>query len=349
MKDSKQVFQIATIFVGTIVGAGLASGKEIVEFFTTFGIRSVFGIIFTGLFYILLCSIISKLSIENNLNSYSEVIHLVSPNIFGKLTGVITTLYLMSSASIILAGSGAILNQFFGIPKIVGTILMAGVAILILLRGMNGLVEINAIIVPSLIFVISTLTILYVFFSGQSLNPLEIMRTESNTASGWVISTVLYAGYNVLCSTGVIVPLSTKYGNRKTMLKGICLGAGILTLLCIAINLMLLVNQPYIYDYEIPLLYVADRFGKPVQIMLLAIILAEMFSTEVSDVYSIGQTLKQSFKIDFKKAVIGIILIAIPISQIGFSNLIETIYPIFGCLSLIFIFQCFRYFLKRGK
>ncbi|MGL5635103.1 MAG: YkvI family membrane protein [Sarcina sp.] len=347
MKDAKQVFQIATIFIGTIVGAGLASGKEITEFFTTYGIRSVFGILFTGLFYILLCSIISKLSIEHKLNSYGEVINLVSPNIFGKFTGIITTLYLMCSASIILAGSGAIINQFFGIPKIVGTLIMAIIAILILLRGTNGLVEINGIIVPSLVFVISTLTILYVFFSGENLNPLEILRIESNTANGWIISTILYAGYNVLCCTGVIVPISTKYGNRKTMFKGICLGAGILTMLCIAINLMLLVNQPYIYEYEIPLLYVADRFGKPIQVMLLAIILAEMFSTEVSDVYSIGQTLKQTFKIDFKKAVIGIILVALPISQIGFSNLIETIYPVFGCLSLIFIFQCFKFFWKN--
>ncbi|WP_297437177.1 transporter [uncultured Clostridium sp.] len=349
MKDAKQVFQIATIFIGTIVGAGLASGKEITEFFTTYGIRSVFGIIFTGIFYILLCSIISKLSIEHNLKSYSDVINLVSPNIFGKLTGIITTIYLMCSASIILAGSGAILNQFFGIPKIIGTLIMATIAILVLLRGTDGLVEINAIIVPSLIFVISTLTILYLFFSGENLNPLDILRAESNTSSGWVLSTILYAGYNVLCCTGVIVPISTKYGNQKTMIKGICIGAGILTFLCIAINMMLLVNQPHIYEYEIPLLYVADRFGKPIQIMLMGIILAEMFSTEVSDVYSIGQTLKQTFKIDFKKAVIGIVLLALPISLIGFSNLIETIYPIFGGLSLIFIFQCFRFFFKKHK
>lgn len=347
MKDAKQVFQIATIFIGTIVGAGLASGKEITEFFTVYGVRSIFGILFTGLFYILLCSIISKISIENNLNSYSEVISLVSPNFFGKMTGVITTLYLISSASIILAGSGAILNQFFGIPKIVGTILMAIIAGLILLRGTNGLVEINSIIVPSLIFVISTLTILYVFFSGDSLNPIQLFTAESHKGNGWVLSTILYAGYNVLCCTGVIVPISTKYGNRKTMVKGIALGAGILTVLCIAINLMLIVNQPAIYNYEIPLLYVADRFGKPIQIMLMAIILAEMFSTEVSDVYSISQTLKQSFNLDFKKGVFAVLLIALPISQIGFSNLIGKLYPLFGALSLFFVYKCFRFFLKK--
>ncbi|MGL5616089.1 MAG: YkvI family membrane protein, partial [Sarcina sp.] len=307
MKDTKQVFQIATIFIGTIVGAGLASGKEITEFFTVYGLRSVFGILFTGLFYVLICSIISKISIEKNLNSYGEMMAEVSPNIFGKFIGVVTTLYLISSASIILAGSGALINQFFGIPKIVGTLIMATIAILILLRGTNGLVEINAIIVPSLTFTIALITILYIFFSGDSLSPTALLAYPPKKETGWVISTILYAGYNSLCCCGVMVPISTKYKSRKTMFKGIILGSLVLTLICIAINLMLTANQPYIYEYEIPLLYIANRFGKPIQLLLMVIILAEMFSTEVSDVFSISQTLNQVFNINFKKAIFLVI------------------------------------------
>lgn len=348
MKDTKQVFQIATIFIGTIVGAGLASGKEITQFFTVYGLRSVFGIIFTGLFYILLCSVISKISIENNLNSYGEMMTKVSPK-FGKFIGLITTLYLISSASIILAGSGALINQFFGIPKIIGTLIMATIAILILLRGTNGLVEINAIIVPSLTITITLITILYIFFSGDSLKISTLLAIPPQKESGWVISTILYAGYNVLCCSGVIVPISTKYKSRKTMLKGIALGSIVLTLICVAINLMLTANQPYIYEYEIPLLYVANRFGKPVQLLLMTIILAEMFSTEVSDIYSISQTLKQSFNLKFKKGIFLVMAIALPISQIGFSNLIEILYPFFGLMSLFFVFQCLRYFFKQCK
>ena len=134
MKSIIKVFQVAFVFIGTIVGAGLASGKEITNFFTVYGYKSFFTIIMTGLFYIFLCNIISRISIKHSLNSYSEVINTVSPNILGKLTGIITTFYLISSASIILAGSGALLNQYFGIPKIIGSIFMAIIASLILMR-----------------------------------------------------------------------------------------------------------------------------------------------------------------------------------------------------------------------
>ena len=333
MKSIIKVFQVAFVFIGTIVGAGLASGKEITNFFTVYGYKSFFTIIMTGLFYIFLCNIISRISIKHSLNSYSEVINTVSPNILGKLTGIITTFYLISSASIILAGSGALLNQYFGIPKIIGSIFMAIIASLILMRETDGLVEINSIIVPSLIIVTTTLMILYVAF-----------------AKGVFTSGILYCGYNILCCCGVIVPLSNEVKSKKIMTWGIILGSVLLTIICIFINSMLMVNQPQIFQYEIPLLYIADRFGKPIQIMLLIIILAEMFSTEVSDVYSISKTLTKSFKVKYKHAIFSVLIVALPISLIGFSNLISTLYPMFGVLSLVFIVQCiYFYFFKLKK
>ena len=107
------------------------------------------------------------------------------------------------------------------------------------------------------------------------------------------------------------------------MVYGIAIGALGLTLLSSIINLLLLANQPYIYDSEIPLLLVAQRFGTVIQALLLVIIWLEMFSTEVSDVYSISKTLEQSFNIEFKKGIFLVLAIALPISQIGFSNLIS--------------------------
>ncbi|MDU3724935.1 MAG: transporter, partial [Clostridium celatum] len=120
-----------------------------------------------------------------------------------------------------------------------------------------------------------------------------------------------------------------------------------LTLLSSAINLLLLVNQPYIFELEIPLLLVSQRFGTVIQAMLLVIIWLEMFSTEVSDVYSISKTLEQSFNIKFKNGIFIVLAIALPISQIGFSNLISTLYPLFGVLSLIFISQCIYFYFKH--
>ena len=349
MKNNfNRIFQIAVVFIGTIVGAGLASGKEITEFFTSYGLFSFIGIIFCGVFYLLIGSIICKISIKYDLKSYSDILKIISPNILGKLTGVITTLYLISSASIILAGSGALINQFFGLPKIVGTLIMLLLASFFLLRGTSGLIEVNSFIVPALIC-----TILFVFLSycgfAQDMFTFDYITSFEAPKNGLLVSTVLYAGYNVLCCSGVLVPLSAETKNSKTMIYGVAFGALGLTILSLIINFLLFINQPYIYELEIPLLLVAQRFGTIVQALLLVIILLEMFSTEVSDVYSISKSIEQTFNIDFKKGIFIVLAIALPISQIGFSNLISTLYPMFGVLSLIFISQCIYFYFKHKK
>jgi uncharacterized membrane protein YkvI len=347
-KELVRVFQVATVFIGTIVGAGLASGKEITEFFTQYGITSFLGIIACGIFYIILGSIISKISIDYHLSSYSDVINIISPNLLGKFTGFITTLFLISSASIILAGSGALIHQFFGIPKTIGSLIMISIAIFFLLRGTEGLIEVNSFIVPGLIVTLVLITSLYFAFCSDTVSFSNISNFPPRK-SGLAISTILYAGYNTLSASGVLGPLSTQMKKTKTMIIGVITGAAGLTILCLMINLLLTVNQPYIYKYEIPLLFVANRFGNVIQALLLIIIWLEMFSTEVSDIYSISKTLEQTFNVKFKKAIFIVLALALLISQFGFGNLITKLYPMFGLLSLIFISQCIIFFFKHKK
>lgn len=347
-KDFSKIFQIAVVFIGTIVGAGLASGQEIKEFFTSYGLVSFLGIIVCGVFYIILGSIISKISIKYQLNSYGEVIKIISPNFLGKLTGTITTLYLIASASIILAGSGALIHQFFGIPKILGSLIMVVLALFFLLKDTEGLIEVNSFIVPTLVITITLLIVLYFLFCKDKVS-LSNLINITPTKKGITKSTILYFGYNTLCSLGVLVPISTKIKNTKTMFYGITLGSIGLILLSMAINFLLMINMPYINNYEIPLLFVAQPFGNIIQALLLVVIWLEMFSTEISDVYSISRTIDDTFNIDFKKAIFIVILIALPISRIGFSKLISSLYPLFGLLSLIFIIQTIYFYIKNKE
>lgn len=338
-------FQVAAVFIGTIVGAGLASGREITQFFTQFGYKSFIGILICGLLYILVGSMIIKISLKNNLKSYNELITLVSPGFLGQVTDIITSFFLISGAAIILAASGALLHQYFGVTRWIGIILMTIVTLIVLLRDTKGLIEINTVIVPSLIIVLSCTFVLFLLLSRDSFS-FNYIKSIPYNKGYWLFSTILYAGFNILCCSGVLVPLSSEIKSAKVVIWGVIIGAISLTTLCIMINLMLMINVPYIFKYEIPLLYIANRFGNLLQMMLLIIIWLEMFSTAVSDVYSVGKTISHVFKISYKRAVLIIIAIAIPISQIGFANLIKVLYPAFGVISVVFIVQCTIFYFK---
>jgi len=353
LKDLKLVFQAATVFVGTIVGAGLASGQEITQFFSTYGFASFYGLLVCAVFYIIISSIIVSVSLKYNLNSYTDFITLVSPGLFGKITDFFTTFFLISGAAIILAGSGALLYQHFGIPKFIGVIIMAIVALLTLLKDTKGLLAINSIIVPSLITIIVTVFVLYLLFSKNTMS-IEFMKNAPINKNliiknQWIISSLLYAGFNMLSCSGVLVPISKEIKKKRVIICGLIIGSLILTLIAFLINSMLIANTPEIFKYEIPLLFVASKFTPLIQVLLLCIIWCEMFSTEVSDIYSVGKTLENKYNIPYKRGVVLILLIALPISQIGFKQLITFLYPGFGIISFVFIIKCIIFFYKMKK
>lgn len=339
------IFEVAAVFIGTIVGAGLASGQEITQFFTTFGYKSFFGLLICMLMYIFISCIVIDISIKYKLNSYKELIILVSSDYLGKITHIFTSFFIISGAAIIFAGSGALIHQYFGISKWIGILIMLIAAILVLLRETKGLIEINAFIVPSLLFVITAIFILYMHFSADNIALTHIINLP-HPKNYWFLSSIIYASFNIMSFCGVIVPFSQEISNKKLLSTGVVAGAIGLTFLSFMLNFMLLLNTPYIFKYEIPLLYIAHRFGKFIQLALLSIIWLEMFSTEVSNIYSVGKTIEKTFNISYKKSVILVILLALPISQIGFKQLINFLYPIFGIVSLIFIIQCCIFYKK---
>ncbi|MCY6485689.1 transporter [Clostridium aestuarii] len=347
-KNLTLTFQLAAVFIGTIVGAGLASGEEITLFFSRCGYKSFIGILICLIIYISMGFIIVHISIKYNLKSYNEFIKMVSPGFLGQVTDFLTGIFLISGASIILAGSGALLSQYFHISKWFGIILMAIVSLFVLLKGTEGLIEINSFIVPCLITIITTIFILFISLSKEIVS-VSYIKSIPSYSNNWLISSLLYAGFNIISCSGVLVPLSSEIKSKKQLLSGVAIGSLILTALSFMINFMLLMNIPNIFKYDIPLLYVANRFGFLIQLMLLCIMWMEMFSTEVSDIYSISKTLEHVFKIPYKSSVIIVLLIAIPISQFGFVNLISYIYPAFGAISLVFIIQCLVFYFKHRK
>lgn len=345
MKKIILMLQIATIFVGSIVGAGLSSGRELNQFFSVYGYKSFIGLIVCGVAYIVVCKMIINISIENKVTSYNEFVSLVCPKPIAFFTNIILTLFLLSSTSIILAGSCAVINQHFGVPRWVGFILMTGCSIMFLLRNTEGLFEVNTFVVPSLVIVMSC-----IFFGFINRNP-EVLSTSYLSAiepqkTNWLGSSVIYAGFNIISIIGIIVPLSSEMKKPRVIMGGVIIGTLVLTIVSGYITFLMMVNSSYPKNYEIPILAVATQINKVIQIALLAVIWLEMFSSQISNVYSLSRALESVCKIDYNTGIFFILAIAAPFSLVGFSKLVEVLYPLYGVLSMAFVISCIAYYLK---
>lgn len=348
MKRLLLIMQIATIFIGSIVGAGVCSGRELNQFFSTYGSKSFWGLIICAVLYIIIGKMIVEISVQYEVSSYNQFVDLVCPKIVAKFLNTILTLFLLSSTAIILAGSSAIIYQYFGIDRWIGFSIMVVCSTLFLMRNTEGLFEVNGIVVPSLIIVMSS-----IFFYYICHYPMQLSKAYMNfippQKQGIIVSTIVYVSFNVLTIIGVIVPLANDLKKPKDIIYGIAIGSVILMIISGYITFLMLVNPVYPFAYEVPLLALATQAGKLLQIAILAVMWLEMFSSQVSNVYSLSRFMETKFPVSYKASIFIVIAIAAPFSGIGFAKLVEVLYPLYGVLSLVFLLFCSIFYIGMKK
>ena len=346
MKNGILIIQIAMIFIGSIVGAGVCSGRELNQFFATYGVGGFAGLILCGLLYIVFGKLIILITDKFQVNSYNEFVDLVCPKFVAKFTNVVLTLFLLSSTSIILAGSGSIMSQYFHVPKWLGVIIMIVLSSIFLLRNTEGLFEVNTLVVPTLVIVMTAIFFTYIKDNPESCT-YSYLSFIPRQKTNLLVSTLVYVSFNILTIIGVIVPLTNELKKPRQIIKGIILGSTVLTVIGIYITFLMLVNPFHPHLYEIPLLGLAMEMNQFLQLGMLGIMWLEMFSSQVSNVYSLSYFLKNKYKLPYKKGIFLVVLVATPFSVIGFAKLVEFLYPMYGVLSLVFLFYCTVFFIKH--
>ena len=111
----------------------------------------------------------------------------------------------------------------------------------------------------------------------------------------------------------------------------------------------MLVNPFYPRMYEMPLLAIAMQMSHWLKIAMLGVMWLEMFSSQVSNVYSLSYFLRNRFNVAYNKGIFLVVVVALPFSVIGFAKLVEFLYPMYGVLSLVFLAYCIIYYYKLRK
>src|SRR5690606_25216449 len=161
------------LILGTAIGAGYASGREIWEFY---GEQSGLAIIFFTFIFIVSCYIIMKISYEKKAKQFVPVLQELVGEKVAHAYDAITILYLFSTTVVMLAGGGATL-ELFNIPFWWGILIFGFLLVLVFLWNINGLISINMVIIPALILFL--ITVLFIFLSSSGKEFTFILNEQS--------------------------------------------------------------------------------------------------------------------------------------------------------------------------
>lgn len=338
----KNVFKIVFVIIGTLIGAGFASGQEIYVFFFSYGIKGFIGIIISSVGMGVL--IYKTLGIINkyNINSYKDLLDILIKNKkenkyfnFKNIVNLIINIFILVTFFIMIAGFGAYFEQQFGINSLIGSSILAILNFVIFLTSVKGVIKANELLVPMLIIFL----VIIGFINIIDINIVKlgnyIIRTNQ---SNYILSAIIYSSYNSILLIPVLITLKKYINTKKQILFISLISTIIVILLAIIIFLILIRVDVDITKLEMPAVYVVSNIFKFLEIIYGFIILGSIFTTSISLGTSFLQNVSKNKKSYTQIAAIMCIT-SVLISKIGFSNLINLLYPIFGYLGLIQIWK----------
>lgn len=330
----KNCIKIALVIIGALIGAGFASGQEIYLFFFSYGKRGIFGIAVSA---ILLGIIIYKTMIiikKNKITTYKEFLLSIVPEKWRRekvleIINIIINIFILITFYIMIAGFGGYLAETIKIPQIIGSSILAIMCVIIMSKETKGIVKVSEIIVPILIVFIVVIGV-YTVISTNVANKIEQMNIING--SSWLVSGVLYASYNTILLIPVLISVNNIIDRREVSKTSIVI-TFMIFLLATAVFVSMLKIDVNIKRIEMPISYVISTQLPKLKVLYGIVILTSILTTAISLIAGLMQNVKEK---NNKKIMLCLICISsIFISQIGFSALINFLYPIFGYIGII--------------
>jgi len=331
------VFSVAATYVGTVVGAGFATGQEILKFFTHFGLFGIYGALVAMLLLALLGSAVLRLGFRERAKSHEDVVVAAAGTRIGRLLDWVITFFLFGSAAVMMAGAGAVFAEHWHLSRTMGTLLMALLAGGTVLTGLRGVVAAISAVAPILVLMVLVIASGTITGVGLSSADLAWFRPDAAATGLWPVSALLYVSYNLLLSVSVLGPLGAEASEERTLHAGGLIGGIVLGACALLINLAVMAGLPETAGYEVPMLHLARRFPTWIQTAYSAVLWAEVYTTAVSSLYGLAARLAEAETPRFRLVTAGAALLALVASQVGFSTLVGFLFPLVGWFGLLFI------------
>ena len=321
---SKKYLSVAFAYVGVVIGAGLASGQDLLQYFLSFGVKGLIGIAALGVLNVVFGVVALQLGSYYRSGHHDEVFERITHPALRRVIDVVLVFSGFAMGFVMLAGAGANLEQQFGLPAWAGSALCAVLVILTAFLDFDRIMKVIGVFTPMIIVAITILTIYSLATPHPGVAELNAAATQVTPAlpNLW-LSTI---NYFALCVVNGIA--------MAFVLGGSVLRIGEARLVIGADALCLYLNVDRIWDVNVPALEIARSIHPAFAFVYTLIIFALIYNTVFSLFYSTARRFSGGQTTRMRIVLVGVVAVGYAASLMGFKKLIGGMYPIIGWLGV---------------
>lgn len=334
-----KVIKIAGAYIAWVIGSGFATGQEVLQFFSSYGWMSyaVVGINLAG--FILLGYLLMRAGFENKNDACFDHFRFFCGKVLGTGYSWLITVTLLLLIPVLFSGGGATLNEYYNIPKPIGSAVLAAAVLAVYLIGFEKMVGIISKLGPVIILFSLAVGIISLIQSWGSWEAVPVYAEALEpfrAAPLWWLSGLLYLGLNFFPGSTYFTQLGASADSRKELKWGAACGGIVVLLSIVIMSTSIMLNGNAIAGLDIPVLYLAQRisgiFGAVFSVMLVL----GIFSSCSVMMWSVCKNLTAKTHKNTLTAI-GVAVFGYVISLFSFSKLLGTVYPLIGYAGLVYL------------
>ena len=337
-------------FTGCFLGAGYVSGQELYQFFGSFGDNGVVGIVLAAALLGALCGLLSRLAYRTGISDIDTIVAGPDNKILIFIFGVGEFIMLFGTYVVMAAAAGALVKKMTGVvySDIIGSLIFCFIMSTLAIRGINGLVKIYSAIVP--VLVVCTVATAVITVASHGFSEIVFVKAEATNPliSNWLVGSLTFVAYNFFCAVGVITPLGVNIKELKTTVFGMFYGALMLLLVALSV-LSTLAVLPFTTSEQLPMLAAAETISPYYMYFYAFLLMLAISGASLSCLVPTAAYLAEHFEVSRKHGAITTYLAsfaAFGLSCFGFSELVGTVFPVFGYFSIIAICSMIVHYIR---
>ncbi|KZK76879.1 hypothetical protein PsW64_04724 [Pseudovibrio sp. W64] len=342
-----KVITIAGAFTAYQIGSGFATGQEILQYFVSYGYWGILGAALTLILFAYVSINFMSVGRHQKLSKANDVYRYYCGKHVGMFYDYFSTLFCFLTFSVMVAGAGAALKQHFGLPTIVGGSLIAVLAFVTVIMGLNRIVDIIGKLGPVIAGIAILLGLVSIFSNLGNLTPADVTPLiESKVSEGvvlqassnWFFAALNYVGFCMLLLGAFMAAIGSETSSDTEVKAGGILGAMLFSgaIMVVALGLMGQLNN--VAGTQIPMLVLATDVSPVIASAFSFVIIAGIYTTTAPLLWNVSARITPEGTSKSKMVTAGLTLIGGAIGLfIPFDQLLNVVYVVNGYVGIVLL------------
>ena len=341
----KNILIISMVYITTVIGAGFASGQEIVSFFIKYGNISLIGAVLVS---VLLGTALFALLVRcrrSNITDFSGYLSFCAGKRWAKFFDFLITAFMLCVFGTMTSCAAAVISDIAGIGGKYSALLVCALCFVCFCFDLNGLALVNTALSPVIIAGITGICVYILFFRETAVFSPAVRHITDNFA----VSALGYTSYNLLTAAVIAVDMSMLIKSEKDAAAAGKISAFFFFVMLILLWTVIKIYYGKIDLGDVPMLTITSHESRTARIIYICILLSSVFTTAVSSGFGSIRRISAVVPLNKYLCIALVCISGFMISGLGFSNLVEKVYRICGTAGIALLVIIIKDYIKIKK